>query len=228
MYVEAIGQIRNSIFPILFEKQNDGSIKVGVSGTGFFVGESGHFVTACHVIDDIPVDAVPLYAGNIPRKPLKAPMRFTEVLRNDIDDVFVGRLEQETLPPVHLANERAATGQSICLCGYPLAIFGQDPNGSINVDGVRQYWQPTFAIDQVVTKQANRVYEGFLTQHTSLKGMSGGPVFGPDGLVYGMDVATMTRIQGASEDDTVSVPNGVVVGVETIRRNIDQALAKAA
>lgn len=56
----------------------------------------------------------------------------------------------------------------------------------------------------------------FITQNTSLKGMSGGPVFDINGLVYGMDVRTWTRTIKISEKESMSLRNGIAISVEEL------------
>ncbi len=56
-----------------------------------------------------------------------------------------------------------------------------------------------------------------MTQDTSLNGMSGGPVFDADGIVYGVDVAMLTREIPQKDRVPISVHNGVVIENITIQ-----------
>ena len=218
MYQDAIAQVRESIFPVFFQVRRDEGAQIGVSGTGFFINDEGHFITAFHVISDVPQGARVLYVGNVPRTPLAQPVELEEVWSDATRDVFIGRVAEGQLPRVSLSAEPPRPGKSVCLCGYPLARLTQNSDGSINVANVREYWQPTFVIDGVRVDINQRHYVGFMTQHTSLRGMSGGPVFDPEGLVCGMDVATLTRrIPEPNGRETV-VPNGVALGIDAIRQ----------
>jgi len=218
MYQDAIAQIRGSIFPVFFQVRRKNKVQIGVSGTGFFINDVGNFITANHVISGTPQGAKLLYVGNVPQNPLSQLIELEEVWSDATRDVFVGRVSEGQLPSVRLGTDVARAGQSVCLCGYPLARLAQNRDGSINVQNVRQYWQPTSVIDGIQANVNQRHYEGFMTQHTSLRGMSGGPVFGPDGLVVGMDVATLTRrIPEPGGRDTL-VPNGIVAGINVIRQ----------
>lgn len=107
--------------------------------------------------------------------------------------------------------DRPKAGKSICLCGYPLAQLSQNPDGSINVRAVRQYWQPTFIIDAVTVADNGKNYIGFMTQDISLNGMSGGPVFDTEGVVYGIDTAFVQREISQKDKPAIQVFNGIAL-----------------
>lgn len=219
MYQAAIEKIRRSIFPIFYQTVSGKGLSLGVSGTGFFVGEGGYFLTAHHVTTDVPDHSRLLYAGNIPEHPV-APRDILEVFSDPERDIFLGRVEPDFLPPVTLAGKNPNIGASICLSGYPLASPSRNPDGSINVRNVRMYWQPTCVIDYISAEIEHRKHRGFITQHTSLRGMSGGPVFDPGGVVFGIDAATLTRKIPEDPDNPekiTAVKNGIVIGIETIQ-----------
>ena len=224
MYQDAIDQIRQLIFPIFFQVQVENQVRIGVSGTGFFINEKGAFITANHVITDTPQGSRLLYVGNVPRNPIAQPIEIEEVWSDVVRDIFVGRVSASQLPPVNLGAAPVPPGQSVCLCGYPLARITPGPNNSINVQNVRQYWQPTTVIDGFQSNINDRHYVGFMTQHTSLRGMSGGPVFGIDGVVVGMDVATLTRRIPEPDGRETLVPNGIAIGINVIRQLLPQEI----
>ncbi len=210
MYQEAITRICRSIFPILFVKVIDhGQGHIGVRGTGFFTGEDGYFITAYHVIQNTPEGSDLIFAGNVPHHPLERPVNIEEVYVDERFDIYVGRVPGERLPPLDLSQDEYGPGKSLCLCGYPMPQIRQNEDGSINLSNVRQYWQPTFYIDGFTGEHNGRQLDGFITQHTSLKGMSGGPVFDIGGLVAGMDMATFTRIIPEQGREDTIVPNGI-------------------
>ena len=219
MYQKAIAKIKRSIFPLFFRQIKDDNTSIGVSGTGFFINEYGYFITANHVIREAPDGAEILYAGNVPHNVLQ-PVQVEEVFSDPKNDIYIGYVENK-LPAVSLLYDRTAIGTSVCLCGYPMAQIKQNPDGTINVLNVRQYWQPTYAIDEANVNDSGKQYRGFITQDTSLRGMSGGPVFDLNGNVHGIDVATVTRNIPLQNGENMPVHNGVVLGLHSIQDVIE-------
>jgi S1-C subfamily serine protease len=216
MYQEAIENIKRSIFPIFFESVQGLQTTIGVSGTGFFIDNDGHFITAHHVTTEVLPNATLRYLGNVPDS-MSQPSEIIEIYSDPARDIFLGKIELGYLPPVKLSFDKPRIGKNVCLCGYPFAQIHQDPDGTINVSNVRQYWQPTFIIDAIAAKDKGRTYNGFMTQNPSLNGMSGGPVFDHNGIVYGVDVARLTRESAVKDKPSIQVDNGIVIENLTIR-----------
>ena len=217
MFSKAIEKISKSIFPIMFErrqklKANVTRHFVSVSGTGFFIDNKGLFVTANHVISNFNQDTILYYIGGAPEN-VTQPIQFKDVVRDTNKDIFIGKIEKDYLPSVEFSDERPKIGTSVCACGYPMPRLRQIPGGMIDVSGVRRYWQPTFVIDYI--KQREK--DGFMFQHTSLRGMSGGPVFDVNGTVYGIDVATFTRRIPQKNGTEQIVRNGIALHVKGIK-----------
>jgi len=103
------------------------------------------------------------------------------------------------------------------LCGYPLPRI-KAINGKFNLNNVRKYWQPTFVIDYYDLSGINT----FTTQHPSLNGMSGGPVFGVEGKVYGMDIKTYIRKIDIPNNEPHLIRNGVVVSLAELTKAFKQ------
>lgn len=211
MYQSAIEKIKKSIFPIFFVSTNDENMQIGVGGTGFFIDTKGHFLTALHVLTEAPTNSIFQYRGNIPDHIVNPPEVITEIYRDAVRDIFLGKLNIANTTPVDILLDRPKAGKSICLCGYPLAQISQNPNGSINVNAVRQYWQPTYIIDAVTVTDNGKNYIGFMTQDISLNGMSGGPVFDTDGIVHGIDTAFMHREIPQKDKPAIQVFNGIAL-----------------
>ena len=211
MYQSAIEKIKKSIFPIFFVTTNGQQTTIGVTGTGFFIDDKGHFLTALHVITEAPAHAVFQYRGNIPDHIVNPPEVMTEIYRDPVRDIFLGKLNIDNTIPVSAAFDRPKAGKSICLCGYPLAQLSVNTDGSINVSAVRQYWQPTFIIDAVTVADNGKNYVGFMTQDISLNGMSGGPVFDTEGVVHGVDTAFMQREIPQKDKPAIQVFNGIAL-----------------
>lgn len=225
MFAKAIARVKQSIFPIFFERKQGNQITVGVSGTAFFIDNRGLFLTANHVIAGVPANSRLLYVGNVPHR-IFQPIELVEVLRDAGRDIFIGRIQSNYFPRVKFARKKPRLGASICLCGYPMARITLNPNRSINVSQVRQYWQPTYVIDYFRGTINNVQYDGFMTQHTSLRGMSGGPVFDVKGVVYGMDVATSSRNIPNPNATSITVNNGIAVGMTELYEFISQAKSR--
>jgi S1-C subfamily serine protease len=184
---------------------------MGVTGTGFFIDDKGHFLTALHVITEAPVNSVFQYRGNIPDHIVNPPVVITEIYRDSIRVIFLGKINIANTTPVAIVLDRPKAGKSICLCGYPLAQLSINPDGSINVSAVRQYWQPTCIIDAVTVADNGKNYIGFMTQDISLNGMSGGPVFDIDGIVHGIDTAFVQREIPQKDKPAIQVFNGIAL-----------------
>jgi len=227
MYQIAIEKIKQSIFPIFFSSTEGATTTIGVSGTGFFIDTHGHFLTALHVITESPANSIFQYRGNIPDHIINPPEMLTEVYRDPVRDIFLGKINLEGTVPVAVALDRPKAGKSVCLCGYPLAQISQIQGGGINVGAVRQYWQPTFIIDMITINNHEKNYIGFLTQDISLNGMSGGPVFDTDGVVHGVDTAFLQREIPQKGKPALQVFNGIALENASIadvyaKLNIDE------
>lgn len=216
MYREAIRSIRESVFPLFAWSSDGGKRRISVAGSGFFAGPEGHFVTAAHVITGIPAGVQVLYVGKTPGRGVVDPVEVEEVWSDPVKDIYVGKVATNRLPAVSLAPRDPEVGDAVCLSGYPMPRMSLRADGSIDVSQVRPYWQPTFVIDLFDDTVKGRHWIGFMTQHQSLPGMSGGPVFGPDGLVCGMDVGSMERKVFKPDGGKIVVANGLVIGVERL------------
>jgi len=97
-----------------------------------------------------------------------------------------------------------------------MPVLKANAAGGIDVTNVRRYYQPTFTLDYISGEVEGRKYDGFITQHNSLNGMSGGPVFGSDGTVYGMDVLSWTRNIPQAKGGQVAVQNGFAIRPEVL------------
>lgn len=209
MFSKAIQEVKFSIFPIF----NTSSKSTGVLGTGFFVDDQGHFLTAAHVINALPKGSKLGYLGNIPHsKFIGKKFIPIEILSKDDDkDLAYGRIKEDILKPIPLSTTNPIIGESISLCGYPLPMIVKSKNpqtsSSLDVTAVRQYWQPTIMMDSVRKDFLyKKKFHSFLTQHAALPGMSGGPIFNLHSKVVGVISANWTR--------RIPRPNGVNLNVE--------------
>ncbi len=227
MYEKAIQKVKGSIFPIF----SSGPQSMRVLGTGFFIDEAGHFLTADHVIQANPKGHKLGHLGNIPfvKFKNKQPAEMEIIYRDASKDLALGKLHTDLLPPLSFADQSPNIGASIGLCGYPFPNIQKNVNGVtglFDVSAVRQYWQPTILMDHVKPGLIfNKPFHSFLTQHSSLPGMSGGPVFNMDGDVVGVDLANYTRKVPRTNKVISQVENGIGISMNDVKSFVNEVLA---
>ena len=225
MYEKAIQKVKGSIFPIF----SSGPQSMRVLGTGFFISSDGLFLTADHVIQANPKGYKLGHLGNIPfvKFKNKQPAEIEIIYRDPTKDLAMGKVNTDILPPLSFAKQAPNIGSSVGLCGYPFPNIQKNVNGVtglFDVSAVRQYWQPTILMDYVKPGMLfNKKFESFLTQHSSLPGMSGGPVFNLDGDIVGIDLANYTRKVPRTKDIVSQVENGIGISLYEINKFIEQA-----
>ncbi len=223
MYADAVARITQSLFPIFVVPPDDSVISMGVTGTGFFVDDSGLFLTADHVITSAPAGSSVYFYGKVPDSVCEAAVEIERVASDPLHDLFLGRVARSFLEPVSFSTDPVRPGDSVCLSGYPMATLALGPDGGV-IGNIRRYWQPTFVIDATQALINNRIYDGYIVQHTCLRGMSGGAVFDTDGQVRGMAVATLTRTIPEPGGAPTVVSNGIVLDVEHLQQFISAAI----
>ena len=221
MFADAVAKLTGSIFPIFYAYEREDGPIIGVSGTGFFVDDSGLFVTVDHSMNCAPAGSTYYYYGNLPDQLSQPPLEIERVASDPGRDLFLGRVGRNHLRPVELSGEAVRPGDSVCLSGYPMAEVSINAKGGF-VANVRRYWQPTFVIDETQAVVDDKVYDGYLVDHPCFSGMSGGPVFDVEGKVRGMAVATVTRSEPNLNGEPIVVRNGIVLDVEHIRAFVEQ------
>jgi hypothetical protein len=94
------------------------------------------------------------------------------------------------------SDEDAKQGKMLCRLGYPFPEFS---NFKYNYSTDDIEWtkegnpiSPTFPIEGIITRliASNRSITGIEMSSPGLRGQSGGPLFDPDGIVYGMQSST--------------------------------------
>jgi S1-C subfamily serine protease len=221
MFAEAVAKLSASIFPIFFAFEQDGVPAVSVSGTGFFVDNSGLFVTADHIMTCAPAGSMYYYYGNLPDQLCQPAVEIERVASDAGRDLYLGKVGRDYTRAVELSGEMVRPGESVCLSGYPMAEVSINADRGV-VAKVRRYWQPTFVIDVTQAVVDGRVYDGYLVGHPCFSGMSGGPVFDVEGKVRGMAVATVTRSEPELTGELMIVKNGIVLDVEHIRAFVER------
>jgi S1-C subfamily serine protease len=227
MFADAVAKLTASIFPIFFVYEHDDGPVVGVSGTGFFVDDSGLFVTVDHIMNCAPAGSTYYYYGNLPDQLAQPAVEIEQVASDPGRDLYLGRVARDRLRAVELSREAVRPGDSVCLSGYPMAEVSINAEGGF-VANARRYWQPTFVIDTTQVVVDGRVYDGYMVGHPCFSGMSGGPVFDIAGKVRGMAVATVTRTEPELDREPTVLRNGIVLDVEHIRAFVEQHRPAAA
>jgi S1-C subfamily serine protease len=220
MFADAVAKLAASIFPIFYAYERADGPVIGVSGTGFFVDDSGLFVTVDHSMNCAPAGSGYYYYGNLPDELLQPPLEIERIASDPGHDLYLGRVERDSLRAVDLSSGAVRPGDSVCLSGYPMAEVSINAEGRF-VANVRRYWQPTFVIDATQAVVDDRVYDGYIVGHPCFSGMSGAPVFDMEGMVRGMAAATVTRTEPELEGDPAVVRNGIVLDREHIRAFIE-------
>ncbi len=233
MFKEAIQQVRESIFPLF----HFGPKGYGVLGTGFFITDQGHFLTAAHVIQALPPGHKIGYLGNIPLKPFYKkgiiPVNVLEI--NHDKDLAVGLIREDQLAPLSLSKTKSIIGESISLCGYPMPMIQLTERNvnkehkvvgiSLDVTTVRQYWQPTIKMDELKPDLIlKKKFKSFITQHAALPGMSGGPIFNTSGEVVGLTSAVWPRKIPLKNKHVIDIENGIGVELIEIIEFLNQSL----
>jgi S1-C subfamily serine protease len=221
MFADAVAKLAPSIFPIFYTSERNGDPILGVSGTGFFVDDSGVFVTVDHIMNCAPAGSAYYYYGNLPDQLMRPAVEVERVASDRGRDLYLGSVGREHQRAVELADEAVRPGDSVCLSGYPMAEVSTNSQGGF-VANVRRYWQPTFVIDVTQAVVEDRVYDGYVVGHPCFSGMSGGPVFDVAGNVRGLAVATVTRTEPDLNGHPIVVRNGIVLDVEYIRAFVAQ------
>lgn len=220
MYADAVAMISESIFPIFFIRSGDDGCNVGVRGTGFFLDDTGMFLTANHVATGAPTGSTLYYYGKVPDEVCEPAVAIEQVASDPAHDLYLGRVCRDYLKPVQLSTEPVRPGDSVCLAGYPMPVLAISPQGGL-VGSIRRYWQFTFVIDATQVVIGTKTYDGYIVQHSCLVGMSGGPVFDMEGRVCGMAAATVSRTVPDAGGHPTVLPNGVVIDLEHIQRFLE-------
>lgn len=227
MFSKALSVAKGSIFPIIMTvKSGPKKGERHVAGTGFFIDEEGHFVSALHVMNKNPNAVSFSSLGNIPNITFKAknPEPIIEIGRDARRDLYVGKLNTEKQPGLVLKTEKPEVGTSVVLGGYPFPNISKTSNGGHNFFTVRQYWQPGIIMDNLPLTLFNPAlsYNGFLLDTRTIPGMSGGPALDLEGNVIGMCTAHITRNAGKGTPQL----NGVCLDIQELNAGIYEIFNK--
>src|SRR5215204_6106031 len=121
MFADAVAKLTASIFPIFFAYEHDDGATMGVSGTGFFVDDSGLFVTVDHIMKCAPAGSTYYYYGNLPDQLSRPAVEIERVASDPGRDLYLGRVGRNNMQAVELAGDAVRPGEAVCLSGYPMA-----------------------------------------------------------------------------------------------------------
>src|SRR5690349_15462527 len=117
MFADAVAKLSASIFPIFFTFEQDGRQTLSVSGTGFFVDDSGLFVTADHIMNCAPARSTYYYYGILPDQLSQPAVEIERVASDPRRDLYLGRIARVSTRAVELARGTVRPGESVCLGG---------------------------------------------------------------------------------------------------------------
>ena len=223
MYSKSIHIAKESIFPIIATVFKNGKYAGRhVAGTGFFIDNNGHFVTALHVVSGDPKIVEYGSLGNVPYAKFSGaqPEKWIEIGRIREIDLYVGKLNNNTQPALSLLSENPILGTSIVIGGYPFPNIKKKTNGNLNFFTVRQYWQSTMIMDYLNMGHFDPrlKYDGFLVDKRTIPGMSGGPALNLEGEIVGLCTAQITR---AAKDKIPNI-NGVCLDAKNLSNGIQE------
>jgi len=223
MFADAVSRLAASIFPIFYTHGQGHNAVIDVCGTGFFVDDGGHFLTADHIMSAATAGSTYYYFGKVPDRLSPSPVEIEQVASDPERDLYLGRVRRDYLQAAELSAEAVRPGDYVCLSGYPMAVVSSTADGRF-VGNIQRYWQPTFVVDATEAVIHGRRYDGYIVDRPCFSGMSGGPVFDAAGRVRGMGAGTLTRTIPELEGDPIVVRNGIVVDVEHVRAFVSKHL----
>jgi hypothetical protein len=214
--VKAVREIKQGMFPIFVHVTNGLQVSIGALGSGFFVNNGGVFVTTAHLFDVANAQTQFVYYGRLPDNLQNPFLQIEEIARDDNQDILIGRVNLANTSFLRFSSEPIEEGKTVCIAGYPLAQIAANPQGGVELGGVRRYFQPSFVLDlgngQSVNPQGLvRTHTGFVIRDFGLYGMSGGPVVDADGLVVGMQGSVSDPRVSSNGTQSISVQNALAI-----------------
>ena len=136
----------------------------------------------------------------------------TEVYRDVANDIYIWRIDTEIRQHVTLSRTKPDLWQSVCLSWYPLSKINATA-AWMDISQVRRYWLMTNIMDFLNITQPWWViiHKWFITEASTIEGMSWWPVFGVNWEVYGIAWAFFPREFIRADWTTKNISNWIII-----------------
>ena len=237
MFQNTCSDFLKTVMPIVIAwRTGRGKIEYGI-GAGLIVNDSGHFITAGHILNQIrDLDK----AVNSSKKPSRQSNRvshYTAIfgtteavlaegkMNNEID-LGIGKLEGYNSPPNHkypiLRSSDVQQGEFLCRAGYPFVedLKPRWVNGKFDFQNL--FPLPLFVNEALISRFVElRTGTWLETSTPGLQGQSGGPLADTEGLICGIQVNTAHYSLGfRGKNQVLNV--GRAVHVKSVRQFLDE------
>lgn len=212
-----------------------GSPRIGLTGTGFVVGDGRYVVSCAHIFArDLDSEKNETWAVLTGRDRQITVRSATIVARDKDRDLVLLKIGGDALPALKLAEaDTVREGWQLYFTGYPIgAALGLNPSthraGLAAVVPIYTPVQNTVQLNPRTLKQAKEPYEVYELDAIAYPGNSGSPVWNPDtGEVLG--VVNSVFVKGAKET-ALTAPSGITyaIPVKYVRELLRQAGVGAA
>lgn len=190
------------------------SPRIGLTGTGFAVGDGKHIVSCAHIFTrELDSEKNETWVVLTGRDRQVAMRKVSIVARDKRHDLILLKIDGEALPTLKLAEADAAReGWQLYFTGYPIgSILGLNPSthraGLAAIVPIYTPVQNTVQLNVRTVKEARAQYEVYELDAIAYPGNSGSPVWHPDtGEVLG--VVNSVFVKGAKET-ALTAPSGI-------------------
>ncbi len=180
---------------------NDGekeTMKIG-GGSGFIVSPDGFIVTCQHVVEDVSADYTIILE---PKKRYSAKV----IALDPVNDVAILKIEAKKLPFLKMGSaEKLKLGQGVMAIGNALGEFHDTVSTGV-VSGLSRYLTASSGAGQ----QTENLRGLIQTDAAINPGNSGGPLMSDEGLVIGVNTASVMGAQNL----------GFAVPIDCVKRDI--------
>lgn len=183
--------VLKATFPILRIKNLGETSEYCFCGTGFFIKSDGTFLSASHVFDKRSDNIKYLFLDNRVNGWKTPPIEIATIKEDCSKDILLGKIDFKPSAILPLSNKLVAVNENVRQIGYPEFEFSM--NGGVldlskmleNLINTKVIHNDCHYTDEIHYPCDVSVFVS-LTQHASIKGMSGGPVVNELGVVHGI------------------------------------------